>query len=583
MRRTGAAWLLLAVAGAPLLAAQLPSLPSQGPRARGFCGVRGRCGVLSRRAAAPGRRPDESLRLYLNADASLFGSLTVGVDLLVTTEDGFSLGASGLPGRQNISALGLHPRWKWGSAHLGSFSDSYSPLTWNGVLVRGAAFDLRPGRLQLAAFGGRSAAPVVGGAVNGSYQRAIAGGRVGFGHEQFGRPSTFVALSAVRVWDDPNSLPPPDTTLPPNAPAGQPVPVNPYAVTPEENVVVSASGGVAFLAGKLAWRGELAGAAHSRDVRASELDTSAADIPGVLRGLITPRVGTHADYAFTSELQLRQVRLPGATPRSPRSLTATLAYRHVGPGYTSLGVASMGADLQALDGRANLRFARWSLQLQAGRQNDNLARQKLHTTTRHRLGSTAVLRFSRAWTATLRGNLITMGNGSADSLEWMDYSNWTLGMGHSFSFGPRRTFESLSFDGYYSRAGDANPLRASTDFAALVANARLAIRLGTSMQLTPTVGVSRSQSDTLPTVTRATYGVGAAWRALGGRLSTTGSVSRSTFSATDTWLAVLGSRFQLTQRDDLILNFQVNRYADTATPANGFDEQILNVRWARRL
>jgi hypothetical protein len=230
----------------------------------------------------------------------------------------------------------------------------------------------------------------------------------------------------LRAWDDPNSLPV-DTTLPPNAPvAGAPATVNPYAVTPEDNLVVAGVGGLTFLQGRLAWRGELATAVHTRDRRATALDDDQVDVPAFLRGLVTPRVGTHLDYAYSSELQLRVRHLPGATPSSPRTLTASVGYRHIGPGYTSLGVASLGNDLRALDARASIRFGRWAAQLQTGRQSDNLIGRLLRRAA-HRRNLHAAGR--RAWNA-LRASLLTMA--AAAPMPCVDgLPRWSLGMGHT--------------------------------------------------------------------------------------------------------------------------------------------------------
>ncbi len=64
---------------------------------------------------------------------------------------------------------------------------------------------------------------------------------------------------------------------------------------------------------------------------------------------------------------------------------------------------------------------------------------------------------------------------------------------------------------------------------------------------------------------------------------TSGSIGRSRYSQTNAWNGMLGAQLRVTPRDDLILNMQFNRYADTAVPDRGFNEQTLNLRWARRL
>jgi hypothetical protein len=572
----------MALSAAPALA-QLPSLPTADARAFQF---RGQLGVFGEmyRTSAESRRPGETGRVMLNGQIRLFGSLQVDVDLLATSEDGTSLGYGGLPGRQNIRQFGLHPRWSWGTAHLGTFSESYTALTYNGVQVTGGAFDITRGPLRIAAFGGRAAGEVNGGITTGTYQRAMAGGRIGVGQQTPGRSSTFLDLTVVHVWDNPGSLAAVDTTLPPNAPtSGDSVPINPFAVTPEENLVVSATGGVVLLKEKLAWRGELATAVHTRDVRAAELDPDEVNTGGIFQGLMTPRVGTHLDYAFSSELQLRGVQLPGSRSGSPRTLAATLGYRSIGPGYTSLGAASLGNDLREVDLRANVRFVRWSAQIRAGRQNDNLLGQKLNTTSRYRLAGTFAWRPRRTWTVSVRSSLLTMGNGSADAAQWLDYHSWSIGTDQQISFGPRRRIESLSFNYEYQNAGDANPTRVSSDFVAHSGNARLTIRLGPAVQVSPSLGLTRSRSDTSAAGTRATYGLAAAWRMLDGRLATTASVNRSRFSASRMFTGTVNSRFQLTDRDDLVLLIQLNRFRDTAVPVNRFNEETVSLHWSRRL
>jgi len=412
----------------------------------------------------------------------------------------------------------------------------------------------------------------------------MVGGRLGFGHPpDQGRPASFFALVVTRTWDDPSSLPV-DTTLPPNAPtAGGLAPVNPYAVTPHENLVVAGIGGISLLEGRLAWRGEVAGALETPDRRATPLDPSQVSVPGILGGLVTPRVSTHLDYAYSSDLQLRMPRLPGATPGAPRTLTATLGYRYVGPGYSSLGVASLPNDIEAVNASANLLFGRCSAQLLGGTQHDNLIGQKLYTTTRDRLGAVLTLRAGRKSSTTVRTSVLTMGNGSTDSLAWMHYSAWSLGASQVFSLGPRGRVQTVSVDYNYQSAGDANPLRIGTKFGAHSGSARLTVPLGSSVRISPSFGFTTSQSDTSGWATRATFGAAVAWRGRGGRLTSTGSFGRSTYLRSNAWNVTLNARLQVTDLNSLVLAVQSNRFRDAAALDNRFNEQIVSLRWERRL
>jgi hypothetical protein len=576
---------LLGWGGTTALGAQLPQLPRLTGPALLWRGEMGTYGELYHTSAAIARRPGETGRFFLNSTATLFGHVTVGVNLLLSSEDGLvsTAGFGGLPGRQRVSQFGLHPEWGWGRADIGTFSGSYTPYTWNGVRVTGLGFEVNPGLLRLAAFGGQARSAVDGGAPTGSFTRGTVGGRVGIGRRTSGRPGTYFDVVVVRAWDNVSSLPVPvDTALPPNSPAA--LAANPFAVTPQDNLVVSGAGGLALFDRRLSWRGEVAGSVLSPDRRASPLATGTlGGYPGFLRGLVTPRVGTHADYAYSTELQLRLPRLPGASPTSPRTLTATLGLRYVGPGYATLGAASLPNDQQAIDLKTTIRFARWSLQAHGLRQNDNLIGQKLATTVRRRVDGTFTFQAGRAWTVSARGSYLTMGNGLQDNLSRIAYSTWSFGASQSISFGPRRRWETLSLNYNYQRAGDANPLRASSAFVAHTADLSAGLRMSAALTLTPSLGFARSWAGSSEPATRATYGISAAWRAMGGRLSSTASLSRTRYSRTHAWTGSASARYALTAQDALSLSLQLNRFSDTATPLNGYNEQLMILRWTHQL
>jgi len=563
---------------ASLAAQQLPSLPSS--RRIQLTGEISGIGELYSNSSPLNRRPGEVGRLYANLNASLFGSVNVGINLLLTSEDGTSAGYGGLPGRQRIGEIGIHPQWSWGRAHLGTFTDGYSPLTYSGVRVTGAGFDINPGLLRLAAFGGRSRSAVDGGIVNGTYQRSTYGGKIGVGRKSLWQPGTYFDVVVVRTWDDPSSLPVPvDTTLPPNSPGA--VVQNPFAVTPQENLVASAIAGLTFLERKISWRSEFAISGHTLDRRATPLDPSATDqYPAVFRSLMEPRVGSHVDNAFTTDVQFRLPRLPGATPRSPRSLTATLGYRYVGPGYVSLGSASLLNDVREYRVRASTRFRRWSLQLDGYRQSDNLLGQKLSTTTRYRGGAVFNLQATRQWNMTFRGNHLSMGNGSSDSLRLMDYTTTTLGTTQTLVLGPRQPVENLSLDYTYQKAGDANPLRASSEFLSNSVDLRASIRLRSNIRLSPTAGLTSFRVGTEDSQLRAIFGAVGVWSPFRGRLTTTGSLSNSRYGGRNTLSGTLSGRFQVTPQDEVSLMMKTSRFADRVV-STSYNETLFSLRWTR--
>ena len=185
---------LSAIAAAPLAAqtavtppAPLPSVPR--PRLQGEMGSEGE---LYHMAGRDPRRPGESGRLFFNPTLSL-GPVTVTGNFLLSTEGSSLIGLGNLPGRQRINQFGLTPQWGWGKAYLGSFNDTWSPLTWGGVRVDGVGIDLSPGAFRFGMFSGSSRQAVFGGATSGSFARSIAGARLGAGRRpEFGASSRFI-------------------------------------------------------------------------------------------------------------------------------------------------------------------------------------------------------------------------------------------------------------------------------------------------------------------------------------------------------------------------------------------------------
>jgi hypothetical protein len=582
---------LLALTATPL-AAQLPDSSARRFRLQGEIGSEGE---LYRITGRDPRRPGESGQISFNPTVG-FGSLTVTGNFLLSTEGSSSLGLGGLPGRQRINQFGITPRWSWGKAYLGSFSDSYTPLTWAGVRVDGVGVDLTPGATRVGVFTGSSRQPVFGGATSGSFGRRLLGARVGVGRRsEYGTPGTFLDVVFLRAQDDPSSLPPlPDTTPVPYLPdslAVEPdtallphVPINPYTVTPQENAVLSTAAGVSLLGGAVSLTGEVAASIHSRDRRASRLDDEYLDeYPGFLRGLVTPRVGTHADRAYKSQLDVRIARLPGATTTSPRSLNLSLGFQSIGAGYVSLGTPYMPNDLQGLDFRAQLRFRRWTLLLDGLSQHDNLLGQKLATTDRSRLGAALTLQPVRSWHAAFRATTVGMVRDVADSLGAVDYAANMLSTSQTWIPGNGSRIRSLTASYTYQNSGDDDPLRPGSALTSHGTDVRVALALGANASISPTLGVTRSRVGDGGTTTRAVYGLAADWRHPARRWVTSASMNHSQVGRTNALTTRLTGRLSVTEVDQLTLMLRTNRYRSLVDTKLDFDEHVMSLKWSRRL
>lgn len=527
-------------------------------------------------------RPQSTGEFYLRSTVRLFDRISADVDLLFSTADGLSpSGPSGAGfGRQRLNRLGIAPAWGWGKVFLGSFTDTYSRLTFGGVRVNGAGLAINPGLLRVAGMYGLTDQALLGGATDGSYRRRIAGGRIGVGRGlSEGGESSFFDLSLVRAWDDVGSLQP--VGMLPDGTGG--LPVNTFAVTPQENVVIGANGALDLLQGRVRLTGEASAAGHSRDRRAPVLDPDQVPAyPGFLRALLTPRVSSHADYAYRAEATYRIRALPGASPGSPRTLDLAAEVSHIGPGYVSLGVPTLPADQRAYGVRGQLRFANWNLGLNARLQHDNLADQKFATTGRAQFGGHLTLRPSSRWTASLRAMALDIGNGTADPARRIEYHSRSASMSHAVAFTQRGPLRSLTLNYGYRDAGDADPARASATLVAHTADLRVALSQGRTWHFAPSLGVVRARSGTLPWSTRETLGLTTTARMLDGRWTSTLALGTSRASAQRTARASVSSQFEISDAQSISLNVSAQQFRDPARPDADVDEYVTYLRFTRR-
>lgn len=569
--------------------AQVPEVPRAGrPFAvSGQASMFGEAYGITGRAA---RRPGSTGRVAFQPVFQFTRFFRVALDLQLTTEGSGAGAGTNDPlsaGRQRLNQLGISPQWGWGKLDLGDFTDTYTPLTFSGVRVRGAGAAINPGWLRLAAFQGQSQRAVLGSAANASYARTVAGGRVGLGRSE----GSFFDLTLVRAWDDAGSLPPPEDTAfydprledptvdPDTLPVG--TLLNPLAVTPQENVVASASGRLMFFDRKLRLHGELSGAGYSRDVRASALENEAVldEIPGIVRGLFTPRIGSNFGAAFTAGADIRL-----------RRFTGTASIRRIDPGYVALGVASMLNDQTGWMLGGTQRFGRsTSLRLDVARQRDNLAGQKAFTTNRDRYSAALNVRPFQRLITSARLQYVGMDNGlEAADARWISYANWLASMTETLSFGRDALLRSVSLGYTYRGSGDDNPARAASSMDAHATTMRVVLAPSKNLNITPSIGLlhSASASTAGQWRVRQTYGIAAQARAYEGRWTSSVSVGSTDEGGTGAIQARLSSNYNLTNASSLSFSFRSSHYRNAPNPygpPGAFSERTASLQLTRRI
>jgi len=414
------------------------------------------------------RRPSGTARLLLRPYMRIGETFELTANVLLSTEQR----SFGGDGRQRINRLGIAPAWGWGSAQLGDFNYAYTPLTYEGIPMRGAALHLQPGWLRFSALGGVTQRAVAGDASNGSYGRQLYAARLGVGHTE----RSYLDLIALWADDDTGSLASEpvydeeDSTL-----VGQ---IAPTSITPQQNLVLGLATQVSAFDRKLTWSGEFAGAAYTRDKRAPEASESATrDIPNWLTSVFTPRTGSNIDYAWSTDLRLRVPRwdLFGE-------------YKYVGPGYRSLGVGSLLVDRRVLRGRAAFQARRFNGSLNGSTQHDNVLGQKLDTTRRNFLGGLMGYRVKPNLLITLQANFATMVRDTRDPDQRIDYLNQVYGAGGRLSL-RHPLVRSVGLDYRLQRADDANPARSLSNFLSHQITFPVGLQLSDSFQLTPNFGI----------------------------------------------------------------------------------------------
>lgn len=569
--------------------AQVPELPRPG-RPFAMSGEASMFGETYGITGREPRRPGTTGRVALQPVLEFTRFFRVSIDLQLTTEGRSAGTGTNNPlgaARQRLNQLGISPAWSWGKLDLGDFTDTYTPYTFSGVRVRGAGTAVNPGLLRFAAFRGQAQSAVLGTATTASFARSVAGGRLGIGRGE----GSFFDLTLVRAWDDAGSLPPPDDTAffdprledptvdPDTLPVG--TLLNPLAVTPQENVVASASGRLLLFARRLRLHGELSGAGYSRDVRASALDNEALldEIPGFVRGLFTPRIGSSFGAAMSGGADIRL-----------KTFVGTASFRRVDPGYVALGVASLLNDQMGWTLGGTRRFGRsTSLRVDVARQHDNLATQKAFTTHRDRYGVGLNLRPMPRLATSLRLQYVGMSNDLAsDDARWISYDNWLASATQTLSFRREALLRSVSLAYSYRGSGDDNPARVATSMDAHATTVRAVFAPSSNTSITPSIGLLHSASSATAGQWRArqTYGIAAQNRMRDGRWTSSVSVGSTDDGGSGAVQGRMTSRYDITKADAIIFSFRSSHYRNAPNPfgpPGAFHERTASLQLTRRL
>jgi hypothetical protein len=490
------------------------------------------------------RRPGSAWRMNLTPQATLFGTVTMNFDILLSSEQSEF--------RQNINQIGINPTWRWGGVHLGDFSRDYSPYTVQGMRVRGAGLDLHPGIFRASVHGGRLQRMAAGALDGPVYRRNMIAASAGVGREM----GTHLNLSVISARDDlrEEDLIVQDTILVDTIHAD----LRPQIATlPQENLAVGADGQLVLFKNVLTLSGAAATSLYTRDLTADSVDLSGEDLP-VAPGVIdhitdrhAPRLSSSVDYAYQMEgaLALRSVRLRGG-------------YEYVGPGYASLGLPYLINDRQSyhVNGLTRLWDGRLAVQAQYRTQTNNLLGQKLNTVDRNTANASVSARLSDRVTTTVSGLVTTLANDAPSDSAKLDTRSYAITTNTAVQrevFG-RASVLSLGYS-----------LQRTEDGAALAAVPSVTTHNVTGsvqLSLTPTISVAPSLSgavtrgEGVETRENVFFGFSGSGRFLDGDLRTTANLSHTTSQGRQIHGAQFRASYPLGWGADLSFQARHTRY-----------------------
>lgn len=295
----------------------------------------------------PARRDNFSYLFLANMNLNLLG---MGID--VPLDGNFSQLESSL--LQPFNQIGISPRYKWITAHLGYRNMTFSPLTLNGHTFLGIGLDLAPPikseklTFRLSTMYGQLRRPItplaaLEGNVQPVYRRMGYGVKVGVAGKK--KAANYIDLIVFKGYDELNSI---------QQPLGN------DAVKPEDNLVLGASGQYQLFKG-LTLKADWAISALTQDSR-SEITEEDVPIFSSVKGVFTPRISTQVNQSVKSALSY--------------SLTYNLSlkYNRIAPDYRTLGSYFFQNDLEEYTFNAGALFkeGKTSVNGSIGFQENNL-------------------------------------------------------------------------------------------------------------------------------------------------------------------------------------------------------------------
>ncbi|MEP2772961.1 MAG: hypothetical protein ABJH05_12490 [Fulvivirga sp.] len=258
--------------------------------------------------------------------------------------------------QQPFNQYGIHPSYKWITAHLGYSSMNFSPYTLGGHLFLGAGVDATPGKFKISAMYGRLQKAVEPDSLNETNNSAFK--RMGYGIKAgYADGNDQLHLILFRAKDDPNSI----SYVPEE-----------LDVLPEENLVLSFIGSKELFE-RIILNAEYAISGITKDSRAPKVVLDKNKVFANVGDMFRPRLSSSYYNALNAGVSYQAA-----------AFTVGLGYERIDPGYRTLGAYYFNNDLVSytVNAATAVLGGRVSIAANVGLQQDNLDGAKVSTMER---------------------------------------------------------------------------------------------------------------------------------------------------------------------------------------------------------
>ena len=508
------------------------------------------------------RRPSSTARLFFRPTISIYNLMSVSFNFLLSTQGNTRSFQHQI---NQINQFGIQPKWAWGYANAGDFSESYTPYTLNGILVRGGSITINPGLLRFSAIGGYTRRTNTFGGT-GKFDRYLYGGRIGVGNKE-----SYFDVIFLRVRDTPSKF---HIVVPDSIPVLDSTQVgtisNPYQDTPQENLVFGIATSLNMFEDAVNIQAEVNGSAYTRDMTSSRINQ--VKVPSIISTFYTPRLSTNSDYEYNIKMNFNLY---------PAILKA--GYRYIGPGYKSLGVASLITDQREISIGTGLRFSKWSMMLNWSRQNDNLLKQKLSTTVRQAFGGNIMIRPLDIWSMGITGNILTMRNYLNQSANLVDFYTLNLGTTHSVMINREGLFRNFSLSYIFQKSKDNNPLRAQNGFTSNMITSNVLLIPLENFTVQPSGSIVASKIGIQPVTYTETLSTTAYYRTLANKLVASLTIGLTRYKSVASLQTNLSAIYRLTDFNTITVSLRRNGYQSYTKYGTDYSEYTASITMTQKL